>query len=359
MSPSPEDDLKSIRDKKSFIETMQGNDEIARKFFEIQIDLLPLTSFTGLFETLIQKLEHAFSLPYVWLSFIQRSDTINLIQTLSSSEFLKQRLSVVEEKVFSDIFKNGASPILCHKDTKTINQLYPAGEKCSIKSAALAPLSFRGTVIGSLNHGDTAEDRYQPGMDTTGLEQLTKVVSTCLSNIAAYEELKLNASRDHLTGLLNRRVMESALDREYKRALRYSEPLSLIILDLDDLKVINDGHGHDAGDAVLKYLGQKLLEMSRESDIVTRFGGDEFVLILPGTDSAKARETIERLRGYFANNPMRWSGTTLSVSFCYGLAEIRQETVHDPASLLKQADLLLYEAKRKKNSTARVIQMKR
>jgi diguanylate cyclase (GGDEF)-like protein len=359
MDFSPEDDLKSIRNKKNIIETIRGNDEVARKFFEIQIDLLPLTSFTGLFESLLKKLEQAFDLPYVWLSFIDRSDKINLIQALSSSDFLKQRLSVVEENVFRDIFKDSATPILLNKDLKAIDRFYPKGENYPIRSAALAPLSFGGTIIGSLNHGDTAEGRYQPGMDTTRLEQLTKVVSTCLSNIAAYEELKLNASRDHLTGLLNRRVMESALDREYKRALRYGESLSLIILDMDDLKVINDGHGHDAGDAVLKYLGQKLLEMSRESDIVTRFGGDEFVLILPGTDSAKARETIGRLRGYFANNPMRWGGTTLSVSFCCGFAEIRDNAVHDPASLLKQADLLLYEAKRNKSKTARVIQMKR
>ncbi|MBW2623870.1 MAG: diguanylate cyclase [Deltaproteobacteria bacterium] len=359
MSSSPEDDLKNIRDKKNFIERLRENDEIRLKFFEIQIDLLPLTTFTSLFETLIKKLEQAFGLPHVWLSFIDGLDKINLIQTLSSSDFLKQRLSVVEEGVFRDIFKDSATPILFNKDSKAIDRLYPKGENYPIRSAALAPLYFHGTIIGSLNHGDTAEGRYPPDADTTLLAQLTKVVSTCLANIAAYEELKLNASRDHLTGLLNRRVMESALDREYKRALRYGEPLSLIILDMDDLKVINDGHGHDAGDAVLKYLGQKLLEMSRESDIVTRFGGDEFVLILPGTDSAKARETIERLKGYFANNPMRWDDTTLSVSFCYGFAEIRDDAVHDPASLLKQADLLLYKAKRRKNKTARVIQIKR
>lgn len=359
MSYPPGDDLKNILEKKNFLEQIRGNDEIARKYFEIEIDLLPLTNYKSLFETLIKRLDEAFNIPYIWISLINQPDNADLIRTLSSSDFLRPRLSVVEENVFKEIFQDNDAPMLLNDDSKAFDRLYPKGEKYPIKSAALAPLSFGGTVIGSLNHGDPVEDRYLPEMDTTLLGQLTKVVSTCLSNIAAYEELKLSASRDYLTGLLNRRVMESALDREYKRAIRYGDALSLVILDLDDLKLINDSYGHGAGDEALKYLGRKLLEMSRETDIVTRFGGDEFVLILPGTSLLEAREKTEHLKGFFKNNPVRSDETALTISFSYGIAEVRDETVRDPASLLKQADLLLYEAKKNKNKTARVIQLKR
>ena len=359
MSYPPENDLKNIRGRTNFLEQIRGNDELAQKFFEIEIDLLPLTNYKSLFETLIKRLDAAFNIPYIWISLINQSDKAGLVLALSSSDFLRPRLSVVEESVFKDIFQDNDTPMLFNDDSKAFDLLYPKDEKYSIKSAALAPLSFGGTVIGSLNHGDPVKNRYLPEMDTTLLERLTKVVSTCLTNIAAYEEFKLNASRDYLTGLLNRGVMESALDREYKRALRYGSSLSLVILDLDELKLINDSYGHGAGDEVLKYLGRKLLEMSRETDIVTRFGGDEFVLILPGTSSLEAREKIEHLKGYFKDNTVRLDETSLTASFSYGIAEIRDETVYDPASMLKQADLLLYKAKKDKNKTARIIQLKR
>ena len=359
MSYPPENDLKNTRERTNFLEQIRGNDELARKFFEIEIDLLPLTNYKSLFETLIKRLDEAFNIPYIWISLINQSDKADLIRALSSSDFLRPKLSLVEENVFRDIFQGNDAPILFNGDSKAFYRLYPKDEKYSIKSAALAPLFFDGRVIGSLNHGDPVKNRYLPEMDTTLLERLTKVVSTCLSNIAAYEEFKLNASRDYLTGLLNRGVMESALDREFKRALRYGGSLSLVILDLDDLKLINDSYGHDAGDEVLKYLGRKLLEMSRETDIVTRFGGDEFVLILPGTSSFEAREKIEHLKGFFKNNMVRFNETTLTISFSYGITEIRNEMVHDPASMLKQADLSLYKAKKDKNKTARVIQLKR
>jgi diguanylate cyclase (GGDEF)-like protein len=230
--------------------------------------------------------------------------------------------------------------------------MLPKGQLNFIRSLAVSPITLDGDIIGSLNQADFSPLRYRPGMDTQLLEQLAVKVSICLSNVIAHERLKWQAVRDPLTGLLNRRIMETVLNREFKRAQRYRSPLSLAFLDLDYFKIVNDRYGHECGDALLKYMAGQLAAITRDSDVVARYGGDEFVVILPGTPSQEACKLLERLQQHFQDKPMRYEGRVIPVSISFGVASMTDQEVADPESLLRIADTMLYNIKKHKKTVS-------
>jgi len=334
------------------LERLRRNEEIARKFFEVEASILSIFHFKDLFEKLLTEIREKFEIPYVWISLIDEQEVAHLVQALTSSRSLKNRLNIIGKTSFLEIIGHDTRPLLANKDLNRFYRMLPNQEKYLLRSVAIAPITLKGEIIGSLNHGDSSGTRYYPGMDATLLECLAVKVSICLSNVTAHEKLRIAASRDPLTDLLNRRVMESVLEREFKRALRYAVPLSLVFLDLDDFKQVNDRYGHDAGDALLKYFGNQLTKMSREIDVVARFAGDEFVIILPSTTLKEAFKLTKRLQLYLLENPMDLAGTSIPVCISFGVANVQDRGVKDPASLLKRADEMLYEAKKRKKGGA-------
>ncbi len=338
------------------IKSFHENEAISRKFFDIEVRLLTILNFKDLFERLLTDIKEIFAIPYVWISLIDDNELIPFINELYTSEIITQRLNIISKSVFLELTaRNNSKPVLIKKNLRPFFRLFPKGEKYLIRSLAIIPISLNGRNIGSLNCGDTSDTRFLPGMDTVLLERLAIKVSLCLSNVTAHEKLKSAAARDPLTGLLNRRVMDSVLKREYKRADRYSAPLSLIFFDLDNFKNINDRYGHDTGDLLLKYFGVHLVDASRENDVVTRFAGDEFVVILPSTDSADAIKLATRLKTRLLENPLQVDNISIPVSVSFGVASLGEPDIEDSKTLLKKADKKLYEAKKTKNRDVHVI----
>lgn len=329
-------------------ERLQYNEDISQRFFEVEVSILSTLNFRDFFERLLTEIKEKFDIPYVWLSLIDENDVVPLIGELASSNIIRERLSIIERKLFTEVTGNTEGPLLINEDLRPFYRMFPPNEKYLIRSLAILPITLNGEIIGSLNHGDPSAHRYAPGMDTALLERLAVKISICLSNVTAHEKLRIIASKDPLTGLLNRGVFESILWREFNRALRYDSPLSLVFIDLDDFKSVNDGFGHDAGDALLRYLGTRLMEMSRDSDVIGRYAGDEFLILLPSSTSEEARKLTERIRTFFAENPLPFNGTPIPISFSFGIAHLQDRGVQDPSSLLKRADERLYRAKRKK-----------
>jgi diguanylate cyclase (GGDEF)-like protein len=158
------------------------------------------------------------------------------------------------------------------------------------------------------------------------------------------EELARLARRDALTGLPNRRALEEELARETARAARAGTPLSAVALDVDRFKLVNDGHGHAAGDVVLAAIAARAVAALRGGDVLARIGGEEFAALLPGADLARAVEVAERIRARVAAEPVEAAGRALAVTVSLGCAALAPG--EDGPSLLARADAKLYEAKR-------------
>jgi diguanylate cyclase (GGDEF)-like protein len=344
--------LLDVAELKSILERIRDNEEIARKFFEIEVSILSILDFEGLFERLLSEIREKFGIPCVWISLIDKSEISDLIQTLPFSKDLKERLNLIDRKTFQRLTDNRIAPLLLNGDLQPFHPMLPKGQLNFIRSLAISPISLHGAIIGSLNQADFSPLRYRPGMDTQLLEQLAVKVSICLSNVIAHERLKWLAVRDPLTGLLNRRIMETVLNREFKRAQRYKSPLSLAFIDMDDFKIINDRYGHECGDALLKYVAGQLVEITRDSDVVARYGGDEFVIILPGTPVQEARKLLQRLQVHFRDKPMRRNERVIAVSISFGVASMTDRKVADPESLLREADTNLYNIKKNKKAAS-------
>ncbi|HPH96448.1 MAG TPA: diguanylate cyclase [Anaerolineaceae bacterium] len=179
--------------------------------------------------------------------------------------------------------------------------------------------------------------------------QLAQTVSERLAlavtNTQLRENLRQQSIRDPLTNLFNRRYMEETLDRELARALRYQRPLSLIMVDIDRFKTFNDTYGHEVGDVVLSKLGEYLLHNMRSEDIACRYGGEEFLLILPESPLADTLRRAEQLRQGISSIALSHLGQPIpSVTASFGVAAFPEHGVNT-AVLRKAADMALYAAK--------------
>jgi len=152
------------------------------------------------------------------------------------------------------------------------------------------------------------------------------------------------AVTDSLTGLHNRRYLDSHLRTLFERAMSRRRPLSLLITDIDRFKSVNDAFGHDGGDEVLREFARRLRKNVRGIDLACRFGGEEFVVVMPDTDAAVAAMAAERVRAEIADKPFVVGGQPISITISVGVSSLNTGT-DTAADMLKRADVALYEAK--------------
>lgn len=339
-----------MKDLESLLELIRQNEEIARKFHEIEIKILSILDFAGLFEVLLTEIRETFQIPYVWITLIENGELPEIIHALGESDVLRSNVRLLDKDIFQSLLPSAKTPLLVNKDLGRYSILFPEYRNYVIGSMAMVPITLDGVVIGSLNQADFSPDRFAPGIDTSLLERLALKVSLCLANVTAHEKLVYLACHDPLTGLLNRRVMESILTREYTRAKRYGSPLSLVFLDLNKFKEVNDTLGHQVGDQLLKHLARCLMQLVRASDVVARFAGDEFVIILPESDAKSAENLMKRIQSALDDMPLALEVRDVPFSISYGIAFSQEPGINDAASLLRFADKRLYEMKGRKLS---------
>ncbi len=216
-----------------------------------------------------------------------------------------------------------------------------------VRSVVALPLAASERTLGVLLLFSPTPGAFSE-RQTAYFTAVAKQLAIALQNAQLFIKTRELGYRDPLTGLFNRRYFEEALEREVRRAIRYNLPLSLLIADIDHFKIYNDNQGHHQGDNVLREVTACLTENTRQVDIVARFGGEEFVVILPMTTKTHARLVAEKLRRSVEETKIPGEeilpGGRLTISF--GLAAYPEDASH-PTGLIQAADAALYVAKRK------------
>jgi diguanylate cyclase (GGDEF)-like protein/PAS domain S-box-containing protein len=208
------------------------------------------------------------------------------------------------------------------------------------------PILAQGEALGILHFQATKEAPSLPDAELPLKTTFAAQVGLSVANIRLREALRTQSIRDPLTGLYNRRYLTETLEREIRRAVRAEQSLGVLMLDLDHFKRFNDTYGHDAGDSVLRETASFLSKSIRIEDTVCRFGGEEFVVILPTADLAAAHARAERIRSKLHELIVLHQGQSLgTITVSVGVAAL---PVHGttPKELLDAADAALYRAKR-------------
>jgi diguanylate cyclase (GGDEF)-like protein len=212
-----------------------------------------------------------------------------------------------------------------------------------IRSIIYYPITVRDETIAAFTVQSRGFRQYEPYQVET-LKTLAAYVGIALENARLFEELRTLATTDSLTQCMNRRHFMEVLTAEMARSRRYGTKLSVIMFDLDHFKSVNDTYGHLAGDAVLKDTVGTCSGLLRTTDTIGRYGGEEFVFCLPGTDLEGAAALAERLRADIERNAVpAGDGRKIRITATFGVAEMLGEAT--PEALVGRADIALYRAK--------------
>jgi diguanylate cyclase (GGDEF)-like protein len=218
----------------------------------------------------------------------------------------------------------------------------------------IAPLICHERVVGVLNLADKMRGDNFSSEDIALIELFSQLVGASIGNIKLFEKIQRQARTDGLTGLANHKRLYEILEKELWRSRRYGGQISLIMVDIDNLKNINDTYGHRAGDKVIKAISSKIRECIRQIDTAARYGGDEFAVILPNTSLADATVVAERMVAAVGHATITWGKEQISLSISVGLGQYDADT--SPEDITSRSDEALYTAKQAGKNTVRVFE---
>ena len=330
---------------------VRANERIWEAFRRVELQLLDAPGVRAFVGVLAVDLPRAF--PHVHAATLTCIDPEYELSRLFARdvepELPAHALISVGQRSYSHVFGPAARPFLGPCSPALQQEFFP-GLSVPAASVAIAPLLRHGRLIGSFNQASLDVRHFGPEVATDLLEHLAAVAAMCLENLRNQERLKLDGLTDAVTGIPNRRFFDRRLAEEIGRWKRRNEPLALILADIDHFKQVNDRYGHQAGDSTLALVAQWLGEGLRGCDVLARFGGEEFVLLLPNTTSLQASMIAERLRQRIAGAAVALEGgASLTVTASFGVAAITEEKAverRDAATtIVRRADRALYAAK--------------
>lgn len=226
---------------------------------------------------------------------------------------------------------------------KETNEKFKEINALDISCTLSAPIYADDKFIGMINVDSNIPGHSFTKKDLSLMDQIKCELELAIKNALAQNMLKYLANYDELTGLINRRKLIIEYDKEIERIKHSNKPLSLVMIDLDDFKVINDTYGHFYGDLILKKFSQVLSSLVGRSNMVARFAGDEFVILFIEHDYEMAENKMRNIR----NEIMSMDLDNIRVSFCYGVCEVKTE-LKSFNKALEQADEIMYSNKKLK-----------
>jgi diguanylate cyclase (GGDEF)-like protein len=273
----------------------------------------------------------------------------NLAFHLSEKEINKKILDRLKDEMIQTYFSiSGENISIDDNDVHLYSSdiKISSAEAISLSKQVVLPLSLAGIPLGMIAVLPKNNDEYN-SEKTELLSTVSNILAMSLKNAQEYHKLKEMAVKDGLTGILNRKGFQGFIRKEFHSAKRYHRPLSLIMIDVDHFKKINDSLGHQAGDVVLRELAGCLMGSIRQADIVSRYGGDEFVILLPNTDIKQAEMLLKRILFDVANHVFEWESKKISIKISCGISSASELENHETEEdLISKADTRLYHAKR-------------
>lgn len=213
------------------------------------------------------------------------------------------------------------------------------------RSILAVVLTVADKTIGAITAQAARPDAYTPE-DLDAMETLAATAAIALQNAQLFAKVNELATRDALTSVYNRRHFFALARQEIERATRYHHPVSLVMIDADYFKQINDSYGHMIGDLVLQAIASRCRDSLREVDVVARYGGEEFLALLPETGAAAALQAAHRLHDAIGGAPVATVAGPVPISVSIGVASFERDHLGTVDQLLDHVDRALYEAKR-------------
>ena len=225
-------------------------------------------------------------------------------------------------------------------------------ENYRTKNCAIVPLVCQDRVVGVLNLADKiGSDRFDSG-DIALIELFSQLVGASIGNVKLFEKIQRQATTDGLTGLVNHKTFYEILEKELWRLRRFGGQISLIMVDMDNLKKINDVYGHLAGDKAIREVSKRIKGCIRQIDTAARYGGDEFAVILLNTTLREATVVAQRMVNAVAGTPTSWNKEEIPLSVSVGLGQYDAEST--PEDVTSRSDQALYAAKQAGKNTVKI-----
>jgi diguanylate cyclase (GGDEF)-like protein len=343
-------DQKRYADSQKLMEQWRQASNLANKraneltiFSEINRELASSLDLREVLEALVERglrLGDADAVT-VFVRNRETSELTNYRVTAAARDELKHLPAPRPDGLTNSVARSGEAAFI--GDARN-HPLYADGAYPDLRSIASLPLRFEGEVVGVMNVGYIRLHQFDDE-EIRLLSTLADAAAVTVNNATMHARILRLAVTDELTGLANRRRFLEVLRSEMHRARRYGRPLTLLMVDLDRLKQINDENGHAAGDAMLRGVAHCMRSSVRDTDMPARLGGDEFAVLLPETGGDAAVTIAERIRAGVENFKVVMDSATVRSTVSIGLVSRSPGDLHDLPSFIRLADDALYRSK--------------